>query len=102
MHSQPAKLFQWVRLVWTDAKDESSQTWRIHVRGLMIGWALTATAMALMQLYSNDANLSMYGMLMTQDLPWQQTLLAAVEVAAPLLMAWHLIGLQRWGQRLRA
>jgi hypothetical protein len=41
----------------------------------------------------------MYGMLMTEDLGWQQRFLAAIEVAAPLLMAWHLIGLQRWGQR---
>ena len=101
MHSPFAKTFRWVRLVWTDATDASSQTWRRHVRGLMIGWALTAIAMALVQSYSNDANLSMYGMLLTEDLPWGQRLLAAIEVAAPLLMAWHLVGLQRWGQRLR-
>jgi len=94
-----AKTFRWLRLVWTDATDESSQTWRRHVRGLMIGWALTAAAMSLVQLYPNEANLSMYGMLMTEALPWQQQLLAAIEVAAPLLMAWHLLGLQRWGQR---
>jgi hypothetical protein len=41
----------------------------------------------------------MYGMLMADGLPWQQTLLAAIEVAAPLLMGWHLFRLQRWGQR---
>jgi len=102
MHSPIVKTFRWLRLVWTDATDIDSQTWRRHVRGLMIGWALTALAMSLVQLYPNDANLSMYGMLMTEGLPWQQTLCAAIEVAAPLLMGWHLIGLQRWGQRLRA
>jgi len=102
MHSQLVKTFRWLRLVWTDAKDDSSQTWRRHVRGLMIGWALTALAMSLVQLYPNEANLSMYGMLLTEDLEWPQRFLAAIEVAAPLLMAWHLIGLQRWGQRLRA
>jgi len=91
----------WFRSVWTDSADPSNQTWRRHVRGLIIGWALTAAAMSLVQLFPNDANLSMYGMLMTEGLPWQQTFLAAIEVAAPLLMAWHLVGLQRWGQRLR-
>ena len=59
MHSQLVKTFRWLRLVWTDAKDDSSQTWRRHVRGLMIGWALTALAMSLVQLYPNEANLSM-------------------------------------------
>ena len=99
MKSPFAHTFRWLRLVWTDASDSSSQTWRRHVRGLMIGWALTAVAMSLVQLYPNEAQLSMYGMLMTEDLGWQQRFLAAIEVAAPLLMAWHLIGLQRWGQR---
>lgn len=102
MPSPFAKTVHWLRLVWTDATDESSQTWRRHVRGLMIGWALTAAAMALVQLFPNEANLSMYGMLMTDDLPWQQTMLAAIEVAAPMLMAWHLFGLQRWGKRVKA
>ena len=97
-----AKTVRWLRLVWTDASDESSQVWRRHVRGLIIGWALTAVAMSLVQLFPNDAHLSMYGMLLTQDLPWQQQMLAAIEIAAPLLMGWHLLGLQRWGQRLRA
>ena len=102
MRKPIVKTLNWIRLVWTDASDESSQTWRRHVRGLMIGWALTAVAMSLVQLYPNDANLSMYGMLLTEDLLWEQRFLAAIEVAAPLIMAWHLIGLQRWGQRLRA
>jgi hypothetical protein len=102
MQSPFAKTVHWLRLVWTDATDESSQTWRRHVRGLMIGWALTAVAMSLVQLFPNESNLSMYGMLMTEGLPWQQTMLAAIEVAAPMLMAWHLFGLQRWGQRVKA
>ena len=96
------KSLRWFQLVWTDATDESTQAWRRHVRGLIIGWALTAMAMALVETFPNDAKLSMYGMLLTEDLPWQQRFLAAVEVAAPLLMAWHLFGLQRWGQRQRA
>jgi hypothetical protein len=83
----------------SDSNNASTQTWRRHVRGLIIGWALTAAAMALLQSYPNDAKLSMYGMLMADGLPWQQTLLAAIEVAAPLLMGWHLFRLQRWGQR---
>lgn len=102
MHTPIVKTVRWLRLVWTDATDPSSQTWRRHVRGLIVGWALTAVAMSLVQLYPNEANLSMYGMLMADDLPWLQTLLAAIEVAAPAVMAWHLLGLQRWGQRLRA
>jgi hypothetical protein len=93
------KTIRWVQLIWTDSKDQSTQTWRVHVRGLIIGWALTAAAMSFAQLYPNDAGLSMYGLLLTQGLPWQQQFLAAVEIAAPLLMGWHLFGLQRWGQR---
>lgn len=102
MHTPLLKTFRWLRLVWTDASDASSQTWRRHVRGLMVGWVATAIAMALVQTYPNASDLSMYGMLLTEDLAWQQRFLASVEIAAPLLMAWHLIGLQRWGQRLRA
>ena len=49
-----------------------------------------------------DASLLQQGMLLASDLPIQQRFLAAIEVAAPLVMAWHLVGLQRWGQRLRA
>lgn len=93
------KTVRWVRLIWTDSQDPSSQTWRRHVRGLIIGWALTAAAMALVQLYPNESELSMYGLLLTQGLPWQQQFLAAIEIAAPILMGWHLVGLQRWGQR---
>ena len=89
----------WFRTVWTDAADISSQTWRLHVRGLIIGWALTASAMALVRIYPNPEQLSMYGMLLTDGLPWEQQFLAAIEIAAPLLMGWHLFGLQRLGQR---
>ena len=89
----------WFRSVWTDDANGHVSVWRRHVRGLMIGWALTAAAMSLVQLYPNEAELSMYGLLLTQGLPWQQQFLAAVEIAAPLLMGWHLFGLQRWGQR---
>ena len=96
------KSLRWFQLVWSASTDESTRAWRTHVRGLMIGWALTAVAMALVETFPNDAKLSMYGMLLTDDLPWQQRFLAAIEVAAPLVMAWHLVGLQRWGQRLRA
>ena len=89
----------WFRSVWTDSADESRQTWRRHVRGLIIGWAVTAAAMSLVSIYPNPDDLSMYGMLLSQGLPWQQQFLAAIEIAAPLLMGWHLVGLQRWGQR---
>jgi hypothetical protein len=99
MYTAIKKTVRWLQIVWSDARDESMQTWRRHVRGLIIGWALTAGAMALLQLYPNEANLSMYGMLLTQGLPWQQQFLAAMEIAAPLLMGWHLFRLQRWGQR---
>ena len=102
MLAQLKKSFLWFQLVWTDASDESTRAWRRHVRGLMIGWALTALAMALVESFPNEAKLSMYGLLLTEDLPWQQRFLAAIEIAAPLVMAWHLIGLQRWGQRLKA
>ncbi|MND06854.1 hypothetical protein D3C83_284880 [compost metagenome] len=50
-------------------------------------------------MYPNPGQLSMYGILLTEGLPWEQQLLAAIEIAAPLLMGWHLFGLQRWGQR---
>ncbi|MEO7251127.1 MAG: hypothetical protein ABIW30_00790 [Arenimonas sp.] len=99
MYTAILKTVRWLQFVWTDATDPSTQTWRRHVRGLIIGWALTAAAMSLVQFYPNDSSLTMYGMLLTQGLPWQQTLLAAVEIAAPLLMGWHLFCLQRWGQR---
>jgi hypothetical protein len=99
MLSQLMQAARWFRSVWTDSANESNQTWRRHVRGLIIGWALTASAMSLAQLYPNPSELSMYGLLLTQGLPWQQQFLAAIEIAAPLLMGWHLFGLQRWGQR---
>jgi hypothetical protein len=90
---------RWFQNVWSNDGDESTLTWRRHVRGLVIGWALTAAAISLVRLYPNEAGLSMYGMLLTEGLPWRQQFLAAIEIAAPLLMGWHLVGLQRWGQR---
>jgi hypothetical protein len=99
MYTPILKTVRWLQVIWTDANDESTQTWRRHVRGLIIGWALTAIAMSLVRMFPEGDSLSMYDMLLTQGLPWQQQLLAAIEVAAPLLMGWHLVGLQRWGQR---
>jgi hypothetical protein len=96
------KSLRWVQLVWSESTDATTRAWRLHVRGLMIGWALTAIAMALVETFPNETKLSMYGMLLASDLPIQQRFLAAIEVAAPLVMAWHLFGLQRWGQRLKA
>jgi hypothetical protein len=96
------KSLRWFNLVWSDAPDESSRAWRLHVRGLMIGWTLTALAMALVETFPNEAKLSMYGMLLDADLPLPQRFLSAIEIAAPLVMAWHLVGLQRWGKRLKA
>lgn len=90
---------RWFATVWTDSQDAGVQSYRRHVRGLFIGWGMTAAAMALLELFPNEAKLSMYDMLRTPDLPWQQHWLAAIEVAAPLLMAWHLSGLHRWGRR---
>jgi hypothetical protein len=90
---------RWFATVWTDSKDAGTQAYRRHVRGLFIGWALTAVAVALIELFPNEAKLSMYDMLRTPELPWQQHWLAAMELAGPLVMAWHLAGLHRWGRR---
>lgn len=99
MQKKIAEKFRWFAAVWTDAEDAATQAYRRHVRGLFIGWGLTAAAMTLIELFPNEARMSMYDMLRTADLPWQQHWLAAIEVAAPLLMAWHLAGLHRWGRR---
>lgn len=90
---------QWLRVLWTDSDDASVQTWRRHVRGILAGWAVTAAAMALLGLYPDDLDLGMYQMLLDSSLPWQQQVLAALEVAGPLVMAWHLALLQVSGTR---
>ena len=90
---------RWLRVLWTDSPDPSVQTWRRHVRGILSGWAVTASAMALIGLYPDDLHLGMYQVLLDSSLPWQQQALAALEVAGPLVMAWHLLRLQRWSAR---
>ena len=86
-------------MVWSQAQDEVTRAYRSHVRGLMVGWVVTAVAMALIESFPNEGKLSMYGVLMAQGLPWQQQWLAAIELAGPLLMAWHLNGLRLWGKK---
>ena len=93
------EMVRWFRLIWTEDANESQRTYRRHVRGLFIGWAVTAVAMALIERFPNEGKLSMYALLGARDLPWQQRWLAAIEVAAPLLMVWHLAGLKRWGKQ---
>jgi hypothetical protein len=90
---------RWLRVVWSDSPDPSVQTWRRHVRGIFSGWGVTAGAMALIGLYPDSLHLSMYQVMLDSGLPWQQQALAALEVAGPLVMAWHLLHLQRWGSR---
>jgi len=86
-------------MVWSQTQDEATRAYRSHVRGLMVGWIVTAVAMALIESFPNEGKLSMYGVLMAQGLPWQQQWLAAIELAGPLLMAWHLNGLRLWGKK---
>ena len=98
----PPKLQQslrWFASLWTHSDDLATRSYRRHVRGLVIGWALTAAAIVLIERFPNEAGLSMYDILRTQGLPWQQHWLAAIELAAPLVMFWHLVGLRRWGMR---
>jgi hypothetical protein len=85
--------------VWTEGPDESTKTYRRHVRGLLVGWAVTAVAMALLEFFPNEGKLSMYGLLTAPGLPWQQQWLAAIEIAAPMLMAWHANALRLWGKK---
>ena len=99
MSNMIARGTRWFLSIWTEAQDESTRNYRRHVRGLFVGWALTALAMALLEYFPNEAKLSMYGLLGKQDLPWQQHALAAIEIAAPLLMLWHLNGLRVWGKQ---
>lgn len=99
MHQILLSAIRWLRVLWTDSEDPSVQTWRRHVRGILAGWAATAGAMSLLGLYPDDLNLNMYQVLLDASLPWQQQALAALEVAGPLVMAWHLLQLQRWSAR---
>jgi hypothetical protein len=97
MHPTLAATLRWLRSLWTDSSDPTVQTYRRHVRGILPGWAVTATAMALIGLYPDE--LTMYQVMLTDGLPWQQQALAALEVAGPLVMLWHLASLQRWSVR---
>lgn len=93
---------RWFANLWRRSEDPAIHAYRVHVRGLVIGWALTAAAMVLLERFPNEAKLSMYDVLRTPGLPWQQHWLAAIELAAPLVMFRHLFGLQRWGARRAA
>jgi len=99
VNEKKSGMVRWFLMVWSEAQDESTRAYRRHVRGLFDCWAITAIAMALIETFPNEGKLSMYGMLMTAGLPWQQQGLAAIELAAPLLMVWHLIGLKTWGKK---
>ncbi len=99
-----AVTLRWLHVLWTDSSDPSVQAWRRHVRGILTGWGITAAAMALIGLYPDTLQLNMYQVMLDSALPWQQQGLAALEVAGPLVMAWNLALLQRWGanqQRIR-
>jgi hypothetical protein len=93
---------RWLTALWSDSPDPAVRTYRRHVRGILTGWAVTATAMALIGMYPNELELSMYQLLLTQGLPWQQQGLAALEIAGPLVMLWHLAQLQRAASEARA
>jgi hypothetical protein len=101
MHTILAAL-RWLSALWNDSPDADVRTYRRHVRGILTGWAVTATAMALIGMYPNELELSMYQLLLTQGLPWQQQGLAALEIAGPLVMLWHLAHLQRAAREARA
>ena len=102
MRNKIDEKIHWFANLWRHSDDAAVQSYRVHVRGLIIGWALTAAAMLLLERFPNEAGLSMYDMLRTPGLPWQQHLLAAIELAAPLVMFRHLFGLHRWGMRRAA
>jgi hypothetical protein len=91
---------RWLRAFWQDSSDPSTQAYRRHVRGIVTAWAVTASAMALIGLYPDDLGLTMYQVLLTDGLPWQQRVLAALEIAGPLVMLWHLLGLKRFSAAL--
>ena len=96
MHRLLSVTLRWLRALWTDSVDPSVQSWRRHVRGILTGWGITAAAMALIGLYPDTLQLNMYQVMLDSALSWQQQGLAALEVAGPLVMAWHLAMLQRW------
>ena len=100
MHSQFAAALHWLRSLWSDSSDPATQAYRRHVRGILVGWGITATAMALLGLYPDDLGMTMYQMLLTQGLPWQQQGLAALQIAGPLVMMWHLLSLKRFSAAL--
>lgn len=99
MQEKLVEKFRWFVALWSEAEDDSTRTYRRHVRGLFVGWAIAAAAMALLEAFPNEAQLSMYSMLVAEGLPWQQQWLAALEMAGPLLMVWHLNGLRLWGKQ---
>ncbi len=92
-------LARWFAAIWTDSEDVSTRDYRRHIRGLFTGWGVAALAIGLIGYFPNDAHLTMYQLLNTSGLPWQQHGLAALEVAGPLVMAWHLFLLHRWGRQ---
>jgi hypothetical protein len=100
MHLNFATALRWLRSLWSDSSDPSIQAYRRHVRGILTGWAVTASAMALIGLYPDPSDLTMYQVLLTDGLPWQQQGLAALEIAGPLVMMWHLLGLKRFSAAL--
>ena len=102
MHTPFANALRWLRALWSDSSDPSTQAYRRHVRGILTGWAITASAMALIGLYPDEPALTMYQVLLTDGLPWPQQWLAALEVAGPLVMMWHLLGLKRFSTRQQA
>ena len=102
MQDNFAAALRWLRALWLDSSDPSTQSYRRHVRGILTAWAVTASAMALIGLYPDDLGLTMYQMLLTDGLPWQQQGLAALEIAGPLVMLWHLLGLKRFSTRQQA
>lgn len=102
MRNSARQSLRWFADLWRHSDDPAVRDYRTHVRGLVVGWALTAAAMLLVERFPNEAHLSMYDMLRASDLPWQQQALAAIELAAPLVMFRHLFGLHRWGARRAA
>ena len=102
MRNTVKQKIRWFASLWSASEDPAVQAYRVHVRGLLIGWALTASAMLLVKRFPDGADLTMYQMLLNADLPWQQHGLAAIQLAAPLVMFWHLNGLWRWGARRTA
>jgi hypothetical protein len=100
MHQNFAAALRWLRSLWSDSSDPSTQAYRRHVRGILTGWGITASAMALIGLYPDSASMTMYQTLLTDGLPWQQQGLAALEIAGPLVMMWHLLSLKRFSAAL--